>query len=91
MIDIGRGGELFAALSIASDHRLPAPASCSGPDGVMFYSWDRGRYHLEIEILPDDTAEFFYRDRETEEFWGVDIAVGDPIPTKVVEILGLFS
>lgn len=91
MIDLHRGEQLFAALSAAFGHRLPPAAACSGPDGVMFYSWDRGRYHLEVEILPDNTAEFFYRDRETEEFWGVDITIGDPIPAEIVEALGHFS
>lgn len=38
----------------ASDCRLPVPAACTGPDGQMFYSWDAGRYHLELEIVPGE-------------------------------------
>ena len=56
----------------------------------MFYSWDSGRHHLELEIIPGQPAEFFYRDRETEQFWGEDYTIGDRLPTRVVEKLSLF-
>jgi hypothetical protein len=74
----------------ASRGQMSIPAACTGPDGEMFYSWDRGRHHLELEIIPGQPAEFFYRDRETEQFWGDDYTIGDPLPARVVEKLTLF-
>jgi hypothetical protein len=76
---------------LSSGGKIPIPAACTGPDGEMFYSWDRGRHHLELEIIPGQPSEFFYRDRETEQFWGEDYNVGDPLPDKVVEALPLFQ
>jgi hypothetical protein len=75
---------------LSSGGKIPVPAACTGPDGEMFYSWDRGRHHLELEIIPGQPSEFFYRDRDTEQFWGEDYNVGDPLPDKVVETLPLF-
>lgn len=69
---------------------LPIPAACTGPDGKMFYSWDRGKHHLELEIIPGQPAEFFYRDRETGYLWGEDYTVGDPLPAEAVQKLKLF-
>jgi hypothetical protein len=48
---------------------LGIPASCTGPDGQMFYAWnstdmDR-RHHFEIAIQPDGLLEVFYRNRVT--------------------------
>ncbi len=75
----------------ASDYKMPVPAAGTGPDGEMFYAWNAGRYHLELEIIPGQPAEFFYRDRETGEFWGEDYEVGAPLPPKIVAKLGLFQ
>ena len=75
----------------ASDYKMPVPAAGTGPDGEMFYAWNAGRYHLELEIIPGQPAEFFYRDRETGEFWGEDYEVGAPLPAKIVAKLGLFQ
>ena len=74
----------------ASGSRISVPAACTGPDGEMFYSWDRGRHHLELEIIPGEPAEFFYRDRETEDYLGVDYTVGQPLPSGIAAKLGLF-
>lgn len=77
-------------LWLTSGGQIPVPAACTGPDGEMFYSWDRGQYHLELEILPGQPAEFFYRDRITEQFWGEDYTIGEPLPAAVVAKLPLF-
>lgn len=74
----------------ATGFALPVPSACTGPDGQMFYSWDQGRHHLELEIIPGKPAEFFYRDRETGQFWGDDYTVGDALPTEVAQKLKYF-
>ncbi len=81
----------WATILVASGGQIPIPAACTGPDGEMLYSWDQGRHHLELEIIPGKVAEFFYRDRETEQFWGEDYVVGDPLPAKVIQSLHLFN
>ncbi len=74
----------------ASDGKMPIPAACTGPDGQMLYAWDHGRHHLELEIIPQQPAEFFYKDRETRELWSEDYTIGDPIPAEAVERFGFF-
>ncbi len=78
------------AIWIASGGLMPIPAACTGPDGEMFYSWDRGRHHLELEIIPGQHAEFFYRDRETEQLWGEDYNIGEPLSAEAIQKLQLF-
>ncbi len=85
-----RAMKAWNTLWMASGHSMAAPAACTGPDGEMFYSWDRGKHHLELEIIPGEPAEFFYRDRETEQFWGEDYNIGDGLPAAVVAKLGIF-
>lgn len=68
---------------------MPIPSAGTGPDGVMFYSWDKDQHHLEAEIFPDRDAEFFYRNRQTEDLWGEDYA-GGPLPDGLLEKLLLF-
>lgn len=69
---------------VASGGKMPVPAACTGPDGEMSYSWDRDRHHLELEIIPGKPAEFFYRDRETEQLWGEDYNIGDPLSDEAI-------
>ncbi|MGH9322443.1 MAG: hypothetical protein ACRD3V_21480 [Vicinamibacteria bacterium] len=39
--------------------------------------WDRDHHHLEIEVFPSGRYDWFYRDRQTERYWGEeDCTVG---------------
>jgi hypothetical protein len=78
-------------ICIASGGKMPVPAACTGSDGQMLYSWDRDRHHLELEIIPGNPAEFFYRDRHTKELWGENYNIGDPIPVEAIEKFRLFE
>lgn len=73
-----------------SMYKLPVPAACSGPDGQMFYSWDKGDHHLELEIIPGEQGEFFYQNRKTGDFFGEDFTIGSQLPTEVLRKLKLF-
>jgi hypothetical protein len=79
------------AIWAASGGAMPVPAACTGPNGEMFYSWDRGRHHLELEIVPGKAAEFFYRDRETEELWTEDYAIGEALSPAAIAKLQFFK
>ena len=71
--------------------RIPVPAAVTGPDGEMFYSWNRGPHHLELEIIPGQPAEWFYRNRETEEYAGDDWTVGEIFPKGWFHKVRLFQ
>jgi hypothetical protein len=75
----------------ASRYTMPVPAACTGPDGEMCYSWDRGPHHLELEIIPGRPAEFFYRDRSSEQVWGEDYEIGERLSDEAVAKLNLLS
>ena len=76
----------------AAGYALPVPAACSGPDGQMLYSWDRGRHHLELELFPngDVLGEFFYRDRESGDLWSEEYEAGGDLNPEIVSKLRLF-
>ena len=83
--------DLFWDVLVASDFRIGPPAACTGPDDdLMFYAWDTERYHLEVEIREGQEDEWFFADRESETFWGEDVARSDGIPQKVLDVLDLF-
>lgn len=82
--------EAWYAILKETHEKISIPAVCTGPDGEIFYSWDHGRHHLELEIIPGEPPNFFYRDRETEQYWGEDYTIGEPLPTKVIATLRLF-
>jgi hypothetical protein len=62
----------------ATGNRMPVPAACTVPDGQIFYCWDHHRHHLELEIIPNEPADYFYRDRQTNEYWGEECTIRTP-------------
>jgi len=54
------------ALSAYGDPTQAGPTT----DGWMELVWDNGRHHLDIDVRPDGTCEWFYRDRETGDYAG---------------------
>src|SRR5205085_4721084 len=60
---------LWTRLSEEVERLLPPNASPTDEGGVLM-SWTRGAHHVEIEVLPNGTYEWFYRHRP------LDIAVG---------------
>jgi hypothetical protein len=86
------GARAFIDVWEASGYALPVPAACSGPNGQMLYSWDRGRHHLELELFPQGEVlgEFFYRDRESDELWSEEYEAGGNLKPEIVRKLRLF-
>jgi hypothetical protein len=41
------------------------PYAAVTEDGGVSMTWDRGRHHFEIEVLPDGNYDWFYMDRES--------------------------
>lgn len=86
-----KAGEAWQQIWLASGGKIPLPSACTNADGKVFYSWDCGRYHLDLDIIPRGPAAFFFCNRETDENWCEDYHIGDPLPNEVVLRLGLFA
>jgi hypothetical protein len=69
---------------------LPIPDAAPGPEGQLLYAWNKEEHHFEAEIFPDDTIEFFYWNRKTNEAWEKDCKTGDPISQDIVSRLKIF-
>lgn len=69
---------------------MDCPSLTYGDDGDVLFEWDLGRHHLSMEVEPDVPTEFFYRDRESEEFCGDSYADGEPLPFNVIDKLRRF-
>jgi len=86
-----QAGEAWQQIWLASGGKIPVPSACTNADGKVFYSWDCGRYHLDLDIIPGEPAEFFFCNRETDEYWCEDYLIGTPLPREVVSKLDLFA
>lgn len=86
---MSRALEAWELLCAAAED-LSAPDAAPGPDGQVLYTWDRDRYHLELEIFPEGPAEFFYRDRHTGSLWECDFDLSAAVPEEALERLNLF-
>jgi hypothetical protein len=86
-----KAGEAWQQIWLASGGKIPLPSACTNADGKVFYSWDCGRYHLDLDIIPGEPAAVFFCDRETDEYWCEDYRIGDPLPSEVVSRLNLFA
>jgi hypothetical protein len=78
-------------LSVATENTLPVPDACPGPDGELLYTWDHEEHHLELEIFPDQPAEFFYRSRRSSELWECEYVIGESLPNDTLARLQLFT
>ncbi len=53
---------------------VPPPFAAATEGGGLSMTWDRGRHHLELEVLADGTCDWFYMDRDSAERAGEDAA-----------------
>lgn len=82
---------LWSLILSASQEKMPIPCIGIREDDQIFYYWNTERYHLKLEINPDMSAEFFFRDRETAEFWGVDCEDDKVFPPRIIDTFHLFT
>lgn len=56
-------------------------------EGGVLLSWDQGVHHLDVEVLPDTSLDFFYLNRETNEAWDVETTLHEQerLPEKVLQ------
>ena len=48
----------WLSLRNATSPLLPVPDACSGPDGQLLFTWDRGEHHLELEVFPNGEGQY---------------------------------
>jgi hypothetical protein len=77
----------WTSLSNGMSNALLVPDACPGPNGELFYTWDRDGHHLELEIFPDAPAEFFYENDGSGEVWEATFAIGEPVPPEALDKL----
>jgi hypothetical protein len=51
---------------------LPPPTALPSEDGSTHLVWGGDRHHLSVDLYPDGSFEWFYRDRLTDAFDGTD-------------------
>lgn len=65
---------------------LPVPSAGPSDDGEVFQLvWDREVHHLEIDIKGDETAEWFYMRRDTEETAFESFVIAEGLPSALLE------
>jgi len=52
--------------------RLPTPLTQLTNMNAVQLAWDSGRYYLDIDVFPDGTLQWFFRDRSSNELDGTD-------------------
>lgn len=77
-------------LRAVTAYSLPVPDSCPEPDNRLLYTWDKAEHHFELEIFPEGTGEFFYRNRASGQLWESEYIVGQTVPQEVIDKLDLF-
>ena len=70
---------------------LMVPDASYGPDGQFLLLWDKVEHHLELEIEPEGSGYFFYRNRTSGALWETDYSVGDDLCGEIVEKLRMFA
>ena len=58
----------WSRLTSALEQRPEPPVAGPTEQATFIVVWDHARHHFEVEFFPGDTAEWFYRDRQTESF-----------------------
>ncbi len=62
---------------------LRIPRTQPTAEGGVLLAWDLGSEHLELEVFPDRSLHWFYRDRKTNHFEGSN---DEPVRSIVVPL-----
>jgi hypothetical protein len=81
---------LWASLWLGTRYKLPVPDACPAADGSIFYTWQREEHHLELQVMPEGPAEFFYTNEATGALWECEYTLGEPTSAELLDKLRLF-
>ena len=77
--------QLLDKLSESTIAPLDDPQAMLSEDGSLGLDWEFDKYQFSIEVLPDLTVDWFWRNRETEEFDGMDEQPSSFIPGEFLQ------
>jgi hypothetical protein len=66
------------------------PTAGLGHNGAIMLLWRAGAKSLEIEILPNQTIEFFGYDHNSEAAWEQALSAGQTIPGSLLDMIRPF-
>lgn len=69
---------------------LTLPTAGLGHNGEIMLQWREAVKSLEIEILPNQTIEFFGYDRDSEAAWEQSLSAGQAIPGSLLDLMRPF-
>jgi hypothetical protein len=69
---VGEVRKIWTVLLDQLGFRLRLPMTQLTPDGAIQLSWDSGRHYVDIDIHPDGSLAWFYRDRTTGALDGTE-------------------
>lgn len=69
---------------------LTLPTAGLGHNGEIMLLWREAAKSLEIEILPNQTIEFFGYDRDSEAAWEQSLSAGQAIPGNLLDLMRPF-
>lgn len=73
----------YAIKAGVEDAAIPTAIHHQENDGFQF-AWDKDEHHLDIDILSNESVEWFYRNRETNKIDGTED--GEEIDFRMVLI-----
>jgi hypothetical protein len=82
---------LWETACAAAGPKLRVPNAGTGPNGEVMFVWNANEHYLELEVFPDQTADFFYENRQTDEAWVEDVHSINALPEPVVKVLQHFT
>jgi hypothetical protein len=69
---------------------LRAPLVDVMEEGRVLLTWDQSVHHLDVEISPDTSLDFFYLNRETNAAWDIEASSDESIPERVLHHFNFF-
>ncbi|MGB5134328.1 MAG: hypothetical protein WBN89_04050 [Prochlorococcaceae cyanobacterium] len=81
---------ILGTLISAFGNILTLPTAGLGHNGEIMLLWRAGAKSLEIEILPNQTIEFFGYDHHTEDAWEQSLSAGQAIPGSLLDMIRAF-
>jgi hypothetical protein len=66
---------------------IPIPTIAEGPDGMVGMTWENGIQHVNVQVLPDGSVEFFAEDLITRDLWSEETRWEAPLTSGLIEHL----
>ncbi len=78
---------LIAWFILKEKYDITIPAVHTGPDSVISYCWNNGEHYLDLEFVPNELPNFYYRNNEEACSSDWDVGKEDILEIMVKKIL----